>query len=278
MDTEYVPQLSWEATFLDALAQLKNIKRSVAAAGVTTGAYYSRRDKSEAFASLCDTVLGRTGPGKSSKPARNSVDAPAPNQWKRAFLDALAETSSVTASANCARISTREVYKTRRDHEDFARDWHTALIEGYEHLEMDLLSLGDAMGLDGPESPVAAIGRGDAEPVIAPVEKPGLGAQPLVPVHARRQTLANGDVSLTWIRRARGVWTWDSAIETPINESFERYVVGIGPPDAPVASWELSEPLIILGAATVAANSGQVVWVRQISNTQASHPLFLTIL
>nr|WP_137676884.1 phage tail protein [Parerythrobacter lutipelagi] len=145
-------------------------------------------------------------------------------------------------------------------------------------LDAGLLSLGDAMGLDGPESPVAAIGRGDAEPVIAPVENPGLGAQPLVPVHARRQTLANGEVSLTWIRRSRGVWTWDSAIETPINESFERYVVGIGPPDAPVASWELSEPLVNLGAATVAANSGQIVWVRQIGNTQASHPLFLTIL
>nr|WP_137676869.1 hypothetical protein [Parerythrobacter lutipelagi] len=152
MDNEYVPQLSWEATFLDALAQLKNIKRSVAAAGVTTGAYYSRRNKSAAFASLCDTVLGRAGPGKSSKPARNTVDAPAPNQWKRAFLDALAETSNVTASANRARISTREVYKTRRDNEDFARDWHSALVEGYEHLEMDLLSrLRSGEPKDGPK-------------------------------------------------------------------------------------------------------------------------------
>lgn len=64
----------------------------------------------------------------------------APRHWRRTFLEKLAETSNVTASAAAAGISPGRAYKTRRNEPDFARDWYSALLEGYEHLEMETLS------------------------------------------------------------------------------------------------------------------------------------------
>jgi hypothetical protein len=63
----------------------------------------------------------------------------APKNWRQTFLDKLAETSNVTASAEAASISLAWVYKTRREDPQFARDWSAALAEGYDNLEMDLL-------------------------------------------------------------------------------------------------------------------------------------------
>lgn len=63
----------------------------------------------------------------------------APKNWKQTFLNGLAETSNVTASATEASISLSCVYKTRRHDTDFARRWLQALCEGYDNLEMDLL-------------------------------------------------------------------------------------------------------------------------------------------
>jgi hypothetical protein len=63
----------------------------------------------------------------------------APKNWREKFLACLAETSNVTASAECADISKRCVYKTKREDAAFAQAWLIALCEGYDHLEMDLL-------------------------------------------------------------------------------------------------------------------------------------------
>ena len=63
----------------------------------------------------------------------------APKNWRQTFLAALAESSNVTASATSADISLSWVYKTRREDKSFARAWLTALCEGYDNLEMELL-------------------------------------------------------------------------------------------------------------------------------------------
>jgi hypothetical protein len=63
----------------------------------------------------------------------------APKNWREKFLACLAETSNVTASAECADISLSWVYKTKREDRDFAEAWLVALCEGYDHLEMELL-------------------------------------------------------------------------------------------------------------------------------------------
>lgn len=63
----------------------------------------------------------------------------APKNWREQFLACLAETSNVTAAAQCADISLSWVYKTKREDRSFAEAWLVALCEGYDHLEMELL-------------------------------------------------------------------------------------------------------------------------------------------
>lgn len=63
----------------------------------------------------------------------------APKNWREKFLACLAETSNVTASAECAEISLSWVYKTKREDASFAQIWLVALCEGYDNLEMELL-------------------------------------------------------------------------------------------------------------------------------------------
>jgi hypothetical protein len=63
----------------------------------------------------------------------------APKNWRHTFLAALADTSNVSAAAERADISLSWVYKTRREDPAFAQQWLSALCEGYDNLEMDLL-------------------------------------------------------------------------------------------------------------------------------------------
>ena len=64
---------------------------------------------------------------------------PINNNWRRLFLDLLAESSNVTASAQKAGISASRAYKVRREEAEFARQWQAALAEGYLHLEMEVV-------------------------------------------------------------------------------------------------------------------------------------------
>lgn len=59
--------------------------------------------------------------------------------WRTYFLQTLAETSNVQASATSAGISPSRAYKARREDSDFAAQWREALLEGYDHLEMEAL-------------------------------------------------------------------------------------------------------------------------------------------
>ncbi|HET9629614.1 MAG TPA: hypothetical protein VFP14_09055 [Novosphingobium sp.] len=63
----------------------------------------------------------------------------APKNWRQQFLACLAETSNVTAAAQCADISLSWVYKTKREDRGFAEAWLVSLCEGYDHLELELL-------------------------------------------------------------------------------------------------------------------------------------------
>jgi len=130
MNAHYMPRLSWEAAFLDALAKSKIIKRSAHIAGITTGAVYGLRDRNKGFALECARLMQVDDSAKR---------APAPTHWKRVFLETLAETSNVTASAKRADVTVNEVYKTRRDSSEFVAQWQAALFEGYMNLEMEVL-------------------------------------------------------------------------------------------------------------------------------------------
>ena len=60
-------------------------------------------------------------------------------RWREVFLEKLAETSNVTASAEWAHITTSQVYASRRGEPEFARSWQRSLCEGYDNLEMEIL-------------------------------------------------------------------------------------------------------------------------------------------
>ena len=62
-----------------------------------------------------------------------------PRKWRETFIHALGETSNVAAAARAAGISPSQAYKVRRNDPEFRRQWFTALCEGYDNLEMDLL-------------------------------------------------------------------------------------------------------------------------------------------
>lgn len=59
--------------------------------------------------------------------------------WRAEFLAGLAETSNVTASAAAAGIDPARAYKVRRKEPAFRALWYAALLEGYEHLELETL-------------------------------------------------------------------------------------------------------------------------------------------
>ena len=66
-------------------------------------------------------------------------DAASLHDWCTPFLERLAETSNVTRAAEKAGVEPSTAYRLRRENDRFASDWHDALLEGYEHLEMEVL-------------------------------------------------------------------------------------------------------------------------------------------
>lgn len=138
-----------------------------------------------------------------------------------------------------------------------------------------LVSLGASMALDPESVGVAAIGRGDSEPVLAPVENFGLGTRPLCPVHGFARNHGGADLQIGWTRRSRGAWLWDESIELPVNEEFLRFEVGIGPVESPVVRWETPDTGLKIDAGLAALHGGQTLWVRQIGGRQKSVALLL---
>ncbi|KUR73632.1 hypothetical protein AQZ52_01290 [Novosphingobium fuchskuhlense] len=59
--------------------------------------------------------------------------------WMGEFLEALADTSNVSAAARKASIDVSTAYQRRRHDHEFNRRWQIALCEGYDNLEMELL-------------------------------------------------------------------------------------------------------------------------------------------
>lgn len=59
--------------------------------------------------------------------------------WRAEFLDALAETSNVSAASAAAKVHPSRPYKIRRAEPEFAHLWRVALLEGYDNLEMEML-------------------------------------------------------------------------------------------------------------------------------------------
>lgn len=89
-------------------------------------------------------------------------------------------------------------------------------------------------------------------------------------------TQAGGGLALEWTRRARGAWLWRDGVEVPLVEELERYVVGAGPAEAPIATWFCTTPALELSVAELAAMPAATpLWVKQIGSHALSAPLAL---
>lgn len=131
-------------------------------------------------------------------------------------------------------------------------------------------------------SRIAAIGTNDADAVIAPLANAGLSRRPLCPVHPRLRVDPDGAHIFSWTRRARGQWRWESAVDVPLVEERELYLVGCGPIAAPHATWTRPEPSLRLNAAEIAelrgAHGAADLWVMQIGTFDQSPALLLASL
>ncbi|WP_324262159.1 hypothetical protein U4960_03140 [Altererythrobacter sp. H2] len=123
----------WEEAFL---AGLRDGEGPVAAArrlNISRSTPHARRKTHPAFALQWDEAVASAG-----RPVRRKVAAPA-DDWQAPFLAALAETSNVSAAASRAGVQPGKAYALRREDRAFAERWLAALLEGYEHLEMEVL-------------------------------------------------------------------------------------------------------------------------------------------
>ena len=136
----------------------------------------------------------------------------------------------------------------------------------------------DPVKLSGVQA-TAAIGIADAEPVFAAISGIGSSLRPLTPVHPRIRRYEDRSLDLTWARRARGAWQWPDAVEVPLNEQSEAYIVGVGPPAEPVLVWEVGEPVLHINEVQITnlglQYPGEPIWVRQVGNNSLSLPLHL---
>jgi hypothetical protein len=141
MSDETPKEPAWVRPFLATLAATGRVNKATKAAGISTCALYHRRKTNLRFAEEWQAVLEQH---RAQEAACTPVREPKEPRvrsggWRGPFLDALAETSNITASAIRANVPLRTVYKARRADAAFAANWQLALHEGYDMLEMELL-------------------------------------------------------------------------------------------------------------------------------------------
>lgn len=126
---------------------------------------------------------------------------------------------------------------------------------------------------------IAAIGRGDEQPVYANLQNAGLSRRPPSPVHPRCELITGNAMKYRWTRRARGQWQWDEISEVALIENQERYLIGYGSSAVPYRSWESTEPRFELSDALkielLNDFGASALWVRQVGTYAQSPRLIL---
>jgi hypothetical protein len=133
-------RLEWMDTFLAALAETGLVKHAAKVAQVATTTVYGARRRDPQFArEFRRAQPSRAERRKAIAATRKPGAGHSNSAWRKHFLEALAETSNVSAAAERVKKTTQAVYKARREEPEFAAGWRTALVEGYDNLEMELL-------------------------------------------------------------------------------------------------------------------------------------------
>jgi len=136
MNDQPAPRREWMRVFLSTLADIGKVTTAAETAGVAPAVAYYYRRRDPRFAAAWEAALA---PEALAAPVETEGSAPLRSGWRNQFLEALAETSNVAASAARAQVPLRTVYKTRRDDPGFAARWREALYEGYDNLEMEVV-------------------------------------------------------------------------------------------------------------------------------------------
>lgn len=128
---------------------------------------------------------------------------------------------------------------------------------------------------------LAAIGRADPAPVVAPIQLRGIAGRPLSPVHGKFAVLADGNCAISWTRRARAAWAWSDGFDAPLNEPGERYIVTFEADGAALARWSTDTAKLAvseaeLEALRIASPTGKLL-VRQVGDKDLSHPLAIDL-
>lgn len=128
--------------------------------------------------------MTETQEGRGRKPAGRAIRASGKDgpqvihsnghRWTDAaetlFLDRLAATCNVTASARVAGFSKEAIYRRRARDAGFAERWQAALAQGYARIEMALVARA-ADALEGfapdPDTPIPAMSVKDAIAILA---------------------------------------------------------------------------------------------------------------
>jgi hypothetical protein len=139
MNDEMPAGPAWIPPFLAALADTGKVGRAIESAGISPTAVYFQRRTNHRFAEAWQAARGPNAlSARSTVAAHDSGRVRSPG-WRTRFLEALAETSNVAASALRANVPIGTVYKVRRLDTAFAAKWREALLEGYDNLEMEVL-------------------------------------------------------------------------------------------------------------------------------------------
>jgi hypothetical protein len=129
---------AWVAEFLRVLAATGVVKKASEAARISPAALYHQRRFNLRFADAWLAALAAS-PARPKAIRRRVAPAARKGGWRVAFIEALAESSNISAAAAHANVPLRTVYKVRRADAEFAAGWLAALHEGYDSLEMELL-------------------------------------------------------------------------------------------------------------------------------------------
>jgi hypothetical protein len=79
-------------------------------------------------------------------------------------------------------------------------------------------------GAIGGAARIMASGVGDlADPPVASAEVLGESLRPPSPVHLMAREHGAGDLAISWVRRSRQGWAWQSGSDTPLGEETESY-------------------------------------------------------
>jgi hypothetical protein len=138
--TEHIePGPTWVPRFLKLLGETGVVAEAARQAQIATSTAHYRKRTNAAFADDWAAALQQARGDAPAAPTPAAIASIPTPHWRKTFIEALAETSNVTASAERANVPTRTVYKLRREDRDFASKWQAALAEGYDNLEMEVV-------------------------------------------------------------------------------------------------------------------------------------------